>query len=625
MSDLIPEDKINEIRQRASIVEVVSDYVSLKKSGKNFLGLCPFHSERTPSFTVNEEKGIFHCFGCGAGGNVFNFLMRTGQMSFPESVRTVAQRYNVALPTKELSEEEKRRRSLKSKLYEVNETAAEYFHRILTSQREGEEGRKYLAQRGISEETVGEHRLGFAPASWDSLVLFFQKKGVPLNLAETVGLILPRKEGAVAAGRPGYFDRFRRRVIFPIISEGGRVLGFGGRIIVSEEVREGDVPPPKYMNSPESPIYSKGQTLYGLNAAKGFIREKGNALIVEGYMDLLSLYQAGFRNAVASLGTALTSSQLGLLGRYAREAFLVFDGDESGQKATQRSLELFLQEGISARVVSLPSGYDPDSFIRREKGDKFERILAEAPPLVEFLFEQALRRHRADSVEGKVRIVRELIPALSRLQDPLERNLYIERFALRLGLKESQIRDQLRGREPAAAGEEKGAPPAHRGPAHERMLLQLMLLDPLAVSRVREVMGLEGFSDLRHQKLVGRLLDLYEKGEEWDPQGFLGRVEEEDLRDLVSELLLEEGSVLDPGRMLEDCLRQVKLFRVRQEIREVDEEIRRRSPQEKNEPWNVPGLKELLKRKQRLIQEQKRWTAEPAGALPPREGERAQG
>ncbi|MGE5253761.1 MAG: DNA primase [Planctomycetaceae bacterium] len=622
MSDLIAEEKIKEIRERASIVEVVSDYVSLKKSGKNYLGLCPFHSERTPSFTVNEEKGIFHCFGCGTGGNVFNFLMRTGQMSFPEAVRAVAKRYNVPLPTKELSEEEKRRRSLKSKLYEVNETAAEYFHRILTSQKEGEEGRKYLAQRGISEETVGEHRLGFAPASWDSLVLFFQKKGIPLNLAETLGLILPRKEGA--GGRPGYFDRFRRRVIFPIISEGGRVLGFGGRIIVSEEVAEGDIPPPKYMNSPESPLYSKGQTLYGLNAAKGFIREKGNALIVEGYMDLLSLYQAGFRNVVASLGTALTSAQLGLLARYAKESFLVFDGDESGQKATQRSLELFLQEGISARVVSLPAGYDPDSFIRREKAEPFARMLAGAPPLMEFLFEQALRRHPSESVEGKVRIVRELIPALTRLPDPLERNLYIERFALRLGLKESQIRDQLRGREPAA-GEEKGAPPSHRGPAHERMLLQLMLLDPLAVPRVREVMGLEEFSDLRHQKLAHRFFDFWGKGTELDPQEFLGRVEEEDLRDLVSELLLDEGSVLDPRRMLEDCLRKVKLSRIRQEIREVDEEIQRRSRQEKNEPWNVPGLKELLKRKQRLILEQKRWTAETAGTSPSREGKRAQG
>jgi DNA primase len=389
---------------------------------------------------------------------------------------------------------------------------------------------------------------------------------------------------------------------------------------VSEEIREGDVPPPKYMNSPESPIYSKGQTLYGLNAAKGFIREKGDALIVEGYMDLLSLYQAGFRNVVASLGTALTASQLNLLGRYAREALLVFDGDESGQKATQRSLELFLQEGISARVVSLPGGKDPDSFIRDEKKDKFEKILADAPPLVEFLFEQALRRHRIDSVEGKVKIVREMIPVLGRLQDSLQRNLYIERIALRLGLKESQIRDQLRGKEAAASGAEKGSPAVQRGPAHERVLLQLMLLDSQAVSRVREVVGLEGFTDLRHQKLVQKLLDLREKGQEVDPQGFLAGVEEEDLRDLVSELLLEEESVLDPDRMLEDCLRKVRLSRIRQEIREVDEEIRQRSRQEKNETWNVPGLKELLTRKQRLILEQKKWTAEPAGGWQPQEG-----
>ena len=619
MSDLIPEDKINEVRQRASIVEVVSDLVSLKKSGKNHLGLCPFHSERTPSFTVNEEKGIFHCFGCGAGGNVFNFLMRTGQMTFPEAVRAVAKRYQVALPTRELSEEEKRRRSVKAKLYEVNETGADYFHRVLTSQREGEEGRRYLAQRGISEETIREHRLGFAPASWDSLVLYFQKKGVPLNLAETVGLILPRKEGAVAPGRPGYFDRFRRRVMFPIISEGGRILGFGGRII-EESKAEGEIPPPKYMNSPESPIYSKGQTLYGLNSAKGFIREKGNALIVEGYMDLLSLYQAGFRNVVASLGTALTSSQLSLLNRYAPEAILIFDGDESGQKATQRSLELFLQEGVSARIVSLPGGTDPDSFIRKEKEGSFEKILADASPLVEFLFDQALRNHRPDSVEGKVRIVREMIPALSRLRDPLERNLYIERIALRLGLKESQIRDQFRGQEPAPAGPEKSSPPARQGPAHERVLLQLMLLDHSVIPRVQEVVGKEGFSDPRNQKLALKLLDLKERDQTIDPQRFLSGEEEEDLKDLVSELLLGEESLLDPERMLEDCLRKVKLSRIRQEIQQVDEEIHQRSRQEKDAPWNVPGLKELLKRKQRLILEQRRWSGGPAEPVPPQGG-----
>jgi DNA primase len=264
----------------------------------------------------------------------------------------------------------------------------------------------------------------------------------------------------------------------------------------------------------------------------------------------------------------------------------------------------------------LPGGTDPDSFIRQEKGGPFEKILAEASPLVEFLFDQALRRHRPDSVEGKVRIVRELIPALSRLQDPLERNLYIERIALRLGLKEVQIRDQLRGKEPAPAGPEKPSPPARQGPAHERVLLQLMLLDPSAIPRIQEVVGKEGFSDLRNQKLVRKLLALKERGEAIDPQRFLSGEEEEDLRDLVSELLLGEESLLDPERMLEDCLRMVKISRIRQEIQQVDEEIRQRSRQEKDAPWSVPGLKELLKRKQRLILEQKRWSGGPADPVP---------
>jgi DNA primase len=622
LSDLIPKEKVEEIRRRASIVEVVSDFVSLKKAGKNHLGLCPFHSERTPSFTVNQEKGIFHCFGCGAGGTVFHFLMKASQMSFPEAVRALAKRYGVALPTRELSEEEKRRRTLWAKLYEVNEAAAEYYHRTLTSSKIGEEGRQYFSQRGISEETIREHRLGFAPHGWDSLVLFLQKNGTPLNLAETVGLVLPRKEGSVPAGRPAFFDRFRRRVIFPIISEGGRVLGFGGRII-AEGKGEADPPPPKYMNSPESPIYSKGHTLYGLNAAKGFIREKGHALIVEGYMDLLSLHQAGFRNAVASLGTALTPFQLQLLGRYAREAFLVFDADESGERATQRSLDLFLQEGISAKVVTLPAGYDPDSLIRKEKGEKFERVLANALPLVEYLFQQSIRRHGDDSVEGKVQIVRDMIPALGRLPDPLQRNLYIERIALRLGLKESQVRDQFRGREPGEAEAGKAPSSAHRGPAHERVLLQLMLLNPAVISRVQEAVGREGFSDPRHEKLARKLLESREGREEIEIQGFLGGMEEEDLRNLVSELLLEEESLLDPERMLEDCLRKVRLSRIRQEIQRVDEEIRQRSRERKDEPWGVTGLKELLMRKQRLLLEQKRWLGETPPRLQAQAGQRA--
>jgi DNA primase len=620
MMDSIPEGKIAEIKERASIVEVVSDFVSLKKSGKNYLGLCPFHSERTPSFTVNEEKGIFHCFGCGAGGNIFNFLMRANHLNFPEAVKELAKRYGVALPKRELSEEEKRRRSRKAQLFEMNELAAQYYHGVLVAQKEGEDGRRYLAKRGISGEIIAEHRLGFAPAAWDSLALFFQSQGVSLPLAETLGLILPRKEGSGTGSRPSFYDRFRRRVIFPIINEGGRVSGFGGRII-DDALANGDPASPKYMNSPESPIYSKGQMLYGLNVAKGPIREQGMALIVEGYLDLLSLHQAGIRHVVASLGTALTSAQVSLLRRYTQEAMLVFDADESGRKATQRSLELFLQEGFSARVVSLPGGFDPDSFIRQEKKAGFEKALTDALPLMEYILEQATRRFSTETIEGKVRVVRELIPALNRLRDPLEQNLYIERVASRLGLKESQIRAKLRGREEPTPEAGKIPQRAPRGPAHERLLLQLMLMRGQPIPAVEEELGREGFSDPRHQKLAGELRTLWETEKKVNVQELLCRVGDEDLKDLISELLLQEESVIEADRMLRDCLRKLKLSRVRQEIQHVDEEIRQRSQQEKEGPAFAAGLKELLKRKQRLLVEQKKWVDDSAMRRWPNSGQ----
>ncbi len=616
MKGSIPEDKINEIKEKASIVEVISDFVALKKSGKNYLGLCPFHSERTPSFTVNEEKGIFHCFGCGAGGSVFNFLMLASQLSFPEAVRELAKRYGVILPQWELSEEEKRRRNLRGRLFEINELSVEYYHRVLTAQKEGAEGRRYLERRGLSGEILREHTLGFAPAAWDSLVFFLRQKGIPLNLAADLGLILPRKEGTASGGQPNFYDRFRRRIIFPIRNEAGRVCGFGGRR-VEEAAGNGGSEPPKYMNSPESLIYSKGQMLYGLHIAKGPIREKGKALIVEGYMDFLSLNQEGIRNVVASLGTALTSAQVSLLGRYTQEVVLVFDADEGGQRATQRSLDLFLKEGLSAQVVSLPAGFDPDQFIHQEKKEGFERVLGRATPLMEYLLEQAMRRHATNTVEGKVRVVRELLPALHRLKDPLEQNLYVERLAHRLGLKESQIRSQLLGRDSPAEPPGKTAAPRPRGPVHERLLLQLMLIHSQVIPVVKESVGGEGFMDPRHQKLAQELMDLWEGEQRIDPSKILDRLVDEELKDLAAELLLTEENVTEVERILKDCLRRAKLFRVREQIQKVDEEIRQRSQPGKDAPAEIPGLRELLKRKQRLLMEQKKWIDDsPRGPIP---------
>jgi DNA primase len=338
-------------------------------------------------------------------------------------------------------------------------------------------------------------------------------------------------------------------------------------------------------------------------------------LIVEGYMDLLSLNGTGIRNVVASLGTALTSAQLSLLGRYTREAVLIFDADESGQKATQRSLELFLQEGMAVRVASLPTGFDPDSFIRQEKKEGFDQILAQALPLIDYLLEKALRRHTLGTVQGKVRAVRDLLPALNRLSDPLEQALYVERVASRLGLKESQIRAQLGGKQVPTAKAEEKTRQISPGPAHERLLLQLMLLHHQVIPVVQEAVGVDAFSDPSYKKLAREIMRFRESESKMEVQDFFTQAGDEEVRDLTSELLLTGESVMDADRMLRDCLKQMKLSRVRQEIQHVDEEIRHRSQQGKEGLAIASGLKELLKRKQRLLLEQKKWIDDSAGRL----------
>jgi len=608
MKDFISPEKIKEIRERASILEVVSDFVSLKKSGKNYLGLCPFHAERTPSFTVNEEKGIFHCFGCGAGGNVFNFLMRLNNSSFPEAVKTLAQRYGISLPMRELSAAEKIRRSFQENLFAINELACKFYHRLLISEKEGEEGRRYLAKRGISPEIIELCRLGFAPSAWDSLVGFLKEQGIPLKNAQTLGLIIPRQEGKDGEGETGYYDRFRSRIIFPIFTVGGKVCGFGGRI-VDDSTSAADQYVPKYINSPESPIYRKGQVLYGLHIAQKAIREQGRALIVEGYMDLLSLFQEGIRNVVASLGTALTSAQVNLLSRYTEEAILIFDADEGGQKATQRSLDLFLQEGLSVKIASLPPGFDPDSYIRQEKRKGLEEVITKALPLMEYLLGEAIRRHGIATIEGKVRVLREVMPAWQQLKDPLEQNLYVELMANKLGLKESQIRSQLKEpAKPEAIGAE--SLPARSGPAHERVLLQLMLSKSSLMPQIERLLREERFENPRFQKLAQEIVLFWKNQKEFEIHNFLDQLEDEEARDLVSELLLTEESITEPERMLRDCWRRFCFHRLQKEIKRVDEEIRHRIQEGKSGGGDVSGMKELLLRKQRLLQEQKKWAQE---------------
>ena len=510
MAGLIPEDKIEEIKNAADIVDIVSETVALKKAGQNHIGLCPFHSEKTPSFTVSPAKQIFHCFGCGAGGNVFRFLMKQQGLSFPEAVRLLARRYGVDLPERELSPAQRKRLDELDKIRRVNQVAGAFFQRCLMESRPGKRALAYLERRGLGRETLVKYQLGFAPAGWDNLVKHFTRKRVPFRLAEKTGLVVPRKNS------DGYYDRFRDRVIFPIFDTGGALVGFGGRVM--------DDSLPKYLNSPESPVYNKRRSLYGINWARGPCREQLAVYIVEGYLDLLKLHVNGIENAVATLGTALTPEHIKMLKGCVGEGrmILVYDSDQAGLNAAYRSLDLFLKEhadfrkgGVfkdkkaDTRILILPEGHDPDSFISEAGRDAFLEKAAAAPGLVTFLFDMAVKRHGL-STEGKLKIVADLAGTLAAINDQVARSLYVKELAERLNVDENAILARLRASvgqaKPAAhrpggpaGGGTGGASRARPGPSKgtrlERQILAMMLQYPDIISDIENRNLIDLFPD----------------------------------------------------------------------------------------------------------------------------------
>lgn len=468
----IPDDKIREIRERAPILEVVSDYVSLRKSGANYQGLCPFHGEKTPSFNVNPARGIFHCFGCGVGGNAITFVMKMEGLSFPEAVKFLGKRVGVEIEDRPVTAAEKRRQDEREELYGIMDLAARLYREALERSEEAGAARRYLETRGVDRETSEAYRLGFAPDRWDYLSRHLQHRKVPMELAERLGLVRRREGG-------GYFDIFRNRLLFAIADIHGRTIGFGGRVL--------DDSLPKYINSPESPIYHKSDVLFGIHLAKGALREQGSAIIVEGYFDHLALYQAGVRNVVATCGTALTEGHVKLLRRYAGKAYTLFDADSAGRKATVRSIDLFLTENFPAHVVELTQGEDPDSFVRKEGADAFRVRLAKARPAFDFLFRDLLGQVDAGTVEGKVKVADELAPRLAKLANPIERELYVKEIARVLGI---DVRSLLRTSGGAAGPRpdpllRSVAERRPRGAEPEEMMLALMARSAEVAERVR--------------------------------------------------------------------------------------------------------------------------------------------
>ncbi len=534
----IPKDKIEEVRERASIVQVVSDYVPLAKRGANHIGLCPFHSEKTPSFTVSEEKKIFYCFGCNATGNVITFLMKKEGLAFPDAVRSLAARYGITITESARSGAPDKREAV----YNALKTAAEYFTAELRAS-EGARAREYLKARGLTGELAKSFAIGFAPDGWDGLTVHLRRKGVDPEAARSAGLIVKRDKSS------GYYDRFRGRVVFPITDMRGRVTGFGGRAM-DDKVQ------PKYLNSPESPVFRKGETLFGLSQAREAIQKEGSVIVVEGYFDLVALVKHGFNNSVATMGTALTPEHVRLLKGYTASIYCLFDADEAGKKAALRGLGLFLNEDVACRAVLLDKGKDPDEFLRLSGPEALREAVREAPTLMEFYLRSLRDGTDIKTPEGKKKYFREALAYLSRIKDVAELGHYASIVASTLGIGVDAVYGEIKGRPGAGGAERTKGFRSPAAPKPELIILRVLLKHPaLYGPEVDE--AIERFTD-PGLKEAGRIITgLCREGSALSGGGLLDSVEDDAVKARLAELLLREddGFVEEPEKMLSDGLK----------------------------------------------------------------------
>lgn len=424
-----PDRIVDDVRQASDIVDVISQYVPLKKAGSNFKGLCPFHQEKSPSFMVHPGKQIFHCFGCGAGGDVFSFLMKHDNMNFPEALAALAEKANIRLPERS-ARRDGGRTDETEKFYELHTLARDYYHAKLLDPAAGRIAREYLTKRGLGPEWIEEFKLGWAGEEWQGLFNFLSRKGFPEKVLLAAGLIKRSSSGRL-------YDLFRGRVLFPIQNLQGKVIGFGGRTLAAEDG-------PKYLNSPESPVFQKRRELFGLFFAKKFIDpHKPRLLVVEGYMDFLGLYSAGFKNAVATLGTALTSQHVQVMKRFAEEAIVVYDGDKAGQQASLKGLEVFLEGGMNVRLVKMPEGYDPDDWIKQKGAPAFQELLDKALDFFDFKTDIALSRHNVRDPLGVVKVTEDFLDTLAKIANPILAGHYLARLSALVKIDENSLRTEL--------------------------------------------------------------------------------------------------------------------------------------------------------------------------------------
>ena len=578
---LFPQRFIDDLKNQADIVVVIQDYVSLKKTGATYKGLCPFHGEKTPSFHVNRDKGFFHCFGCGVGGDVFKFLELHEKIGFADSVKLLAQRFGVALPEMEESDEQRANAAERETLLKVHESAAAWFRQQLASNA-GARIRRQIESRGITDATSQALALGYAPNGRTALKDALLKEGYSQAALLRAGLIVQREDGSIV-------DRFRNRLMIPISRDTGSVIAFGGRAVDSDQQ-------PKYLNSPETPIYSKGRTLYGLNLSKNAIRQRKFAVLVEGYFDFAQVYQAGFQGVVASCGTALTPQQAQQLRRFTNKVVLSFDPDAAGQGATAKSCEMLVAEGFAVNVAVLPAGDDPDTFVRKHGAPGYAERLEHSTPYLEYLLDRAAASHNLNSDEGRVKFLGDMLPVAGRIPDPAMRDRFADRLAFKARVTDEVVRAEIR----KAVVQKQPALPKREVPSFGQVTKAEKGLIWLLIHRSEDALAaLETLDGPDFDGVYSRaVLDLARKLNEdkgFSPAALFERLTMEDAQ-LVTAIASEgEAHVHDAH----DCARILKRLRWERERAAIQREIDRL---QEVGVGNGEKLQELLVRKYDVIQ-----------------------
>ncbi|MCX5693186.1 MAG: DNA primase [Candidatus Omnitrophica bacterium] len=588
----IPENILNEIQDKCDIVEIISSYVSLKPSGRNFKACCPFHHEKTPSFVVSPDKQIYHCFGCNSGGNVFNFLKEYEKIDFIDAVKMLAEQTGVKLP--EYRSHDDQDASVTSTVYSVNDIAANYYSGFLEKSGLSSESNRYMTKRGLDGPIIKKFRIGYADSSWRAMLDYLSARGIKQDAILNAGLIIKGKENS-------YYDLFRNRIIFPIFDARNRIIGFGARVM--------DDSLPKYINSPETAVYKKGQHLYGLNFAKADIKEKNFAIITEGYLDVITCHQYGVTNAIASLGTALTAEQIRLLKRYTHNVVILYDADQAGETASLRGLDLFLEEDMNVKIATLEKGHDPDSFLRKFGKENFDEAIKKSKSLFTYKLDILKDKFNSTEPESKAETIKEMLSTINRVRNAIIKAEYIKLLAQELSVKEDAVweelkkvkgtpRHSLRSGAGQAGCLEHGAKKFIEISPAEKILARLMIEDVNVIKIVRDELKPSDFKNKDIRNIAEALFSIDNEDSLIDINKLINSIEDKVPQNIISFIVNEEVDIKDKERNVSDCIITIKKENRNKLLKDIQNRLHvaQKSGYEEEEKRLVEEFNQLMKR-----------------------------